>query len=77
LEPAHGLKSQAGNLVCYFANLSKDLERWLIHGTVALSEILYSLNQPDDFILAIVDSTTAANVFITSGSRLAESLIVE
>jgi hypothetical protein len=35
LEPAHGLKSQVENLVCYFANLSEDLERWLTHGTVA------------------------------------------
>jgi hypothetical protein len=35
LETAHGPASQLENLVCYFANLSEDLERWLMHGTLA------------------------------------------
>jgi hypothetical protein len=34
LEMAGGLTMQVENLVCYFANLSDDLERWLAHGTI-------------------------------------------
>jgi hypothetical protein len=34
LETASGLMSQVENLSCYFANLSDDLESWLVHGRI-------------------------------------------
>ncbi len=35
LEMAGGQKGQVENLVCYLANLSDDLQRWLVHGKIA------------------------------------------
>ena len=58
LETAHGLTSQVENLVCYFANLSEDLERWLMYGTPA-PEVLVQVRKE---LRAIADALEAGEV---------------
>jgi hypothetical protein len=55
LETSRGLTSQVENLVCYFANLSDDLERWLVHGTIA-PEVLVQVRKE---LRAIADALEA------------------
>jgi hypothetical protein len=55
LETSRGLTSQVENLVCYFANLSDDLEKWLVHGTIA-PEVLVQVRKE---LRAIADALEA------------------
>jgi hypothetical protein len=55
LKTSRGLTSQAEDLVCYFANLSDDLERWLTHGTIA-PEVLVQMRKE---LRAIADALEA------------------
>ncbi len=54
MEP-RGLRNQVENLVCYFANLSEDLERWLVHGMVA-REVLVQIRKE---LRAVADALEA------------------
>jgi hypothetical protein len=54
-ETAHGLTTQVENLVCYFANLSEDLEQWLMHGKPA-PEVLVQVRKE---LRAIADALEA------------------
>jgi hypothetical protein len=57
-EMASGLTRQVENLVCYFANLSDDMERWLVQGTIA-PEVLVQVRKE---LRAIADALQAGEL---------------
>jgi hypothetical protein len=57
-ERASGLMYQVENLVCYLANLSDDLESWLVHGTIA-PEVLVQVGKE---LRAVADALEAGEL---------------